>query len=330
MEARTRLARGALTAAGCAVGIAGGWLLFDEIAAGAFGTLEVLLTLASGLLAARLAARAARLTVVDYNVASVAVDGPISRDGGAGVLPGSPLGAHADEVVDLVDQADEDPSVDALLVELNTPGGDVVPSDDIRLAVERFDGPVLAYATDVCASGGYAIAVGCDEIWVRDGTIVGSIGVRLTQVNAKELADRLGVSDQTLVAGEYKDAGAALKEFTEPEREYLQGLVDDYYDEFVEQVAERRELGSDEVRATEARVYLGRDARERGLVDEVGTRDDVEDRLEALLDEPVTVEPFHPEYSLSERLRGGAVRVAYAFGSGLGSAVLDDETRLRL
>jgi len=83
----------------------------------------------------------------------------------------------------------------------------VVPSDDIRLAAERFDGPTVAYATDVCASGGYWIASGCDELWAREGSIVGSIGVIGSRVNASALAEKVGLSYERFAAGDYKDAG---------------------------------------------------------------------------------------------------------------------------
>jgi len=208
-------------------------------------------------------------------------------------------------------------------VKLNTPGGEIVPSEDIRLAAERFDGPTVAYATDVCASGGYDIASGCDELWARSGSIVGSIGVVGSRVNVSDLADELGVSYEQFTAGEFKDAGVPLKDISEDEREYLQGIVDDYYDDFVETVAEGRDMDPETVRDTEARIYLGETAADLGLVDELGTRTDVEDRIAERLDEPVSVREFQPAVGLRGRLRGGAERVAYAFGAGV-AGVFDD------
>jgi len=115
-----------------------------------------------------------------------------------------------------------------------------------------------------------------------------------------------------------------LKELDEDERQYLQGLVDDYYDQFVETVAEGREMDAESIRETEARVFLGEDAHERGLVDGIGTREDVEDRLEAQLGEPVTVAEFEPQRGLMSRVRGGAQAVAFALGAGLSSPVEGD------
>jgi protease-4 len=228
-------------------------------------------------------------------------------------------------VVDLVESADGDDAAEALLLKLNTPGGEVVPSDDIRNAARSFDGPTVAYATDTCASGGYWIASGCDELWSRDASVVGSIGVIGSSVNVSGLADRLGVEYERYAAGKYKDAGVALKETSEDERAYLQGIVDDYYEDFVERVAEGRGMDPETVRETEARVYLGEEAYELGLVDHVGTREDVEDRVGELLGEPADVREFEPSRGPLARVRGGAQAVAYAFGAGVASSVTVDD-----
>jgi len=216
-----------------------------------------------------------------------------------------------------LERADEDRGAQALLLKLNTPGGQIVPSEDIRLAAEAFDGPTIAYATDVCASGGYDIAAGCDELWAREGSIVGSIGVIGSRVNANDLADQVGLSYERFAAGKYKDAGTPLKEMTDDERAYLQGIVDDYYDQFVETVADGREMDSETLRETEARIFLGSEAAEIGLVDELGTREDVEDALEDRLGESVSVVEFEPQRGLAQKFRGGAEQVAFALGAGV-------------
>ena len=296
--------------------LAAGWAVFVEYPQTLTDLFGVVLVGVLGLVGLRAAGSVADSVFPSYNVAEVAVEGPISRDGGGGLVS-APVGASADNVVEQIERADADRGADALLVKLNTPGGEIVPSQDIRLAAERFDGPTVAYATDVCASGGYEIASGCDEFWARDGSIVGSIGVIGSRVNAAELADRLGVEYEQLTAGEYKDAGTPLKELEADEREYLQGLIDDYYDQFVAGVAEGRDLDVETIRDTEARVYLGDAALDLGLVDELGTREAVLDSLETRLDAEVTVEEFRPQRGIAGRLQGGAQRVAYAFGAGI-------------
>ncbi|MFC7155471.1 signal peptide peptidase SppA [Halomarina halobia] len=286
----------------------------------AFG---VLLAVLAGVVGVRVGQRVASRALPTYNVAEVAVEGPITRSG-RGRFPNRVRGTPADDVVEQIEAADADDNARALLLKLNTPGGEVVPSDDVRAAAAAFDGPTVAYATDTCASGGYWIASGCDELWARETTVVGSIGVIGSRVNAKEFADELGLSYERFAAGRFKDAGAALKEVTDDEREYLQGLIDDYYDHFVERVAEGRDLSPELIRDTEARVYLGERAHELGFVDALGARDDAVDRVEDLLGVDVSVATFEPKASLRERLGRGAESVAYAVGAGIASRFADD------
>jgi protease-4 len=266
-----------------------------------------------------------------YNAVEVAIEGPIAREGGR--LPSSrQRSVSADKVVEQIERANDDPNAEALIVKVNTSGGEVLPSEDIRLAAEHFDGFTIAYATDTCASGGYWIASGCDELWARKESVVGSIGVRGSKVNFKGLADKLGLEYQPINAGEYKDAGFPLKKLDEDDKEYLQEIVDKYYDTFVKRVAKGRDMDEETIRETEARIYLGIDAIEEGLIDELGTRKDVEERIAERLGVPdVVVEEFAPKQSLIGRLRSQSQNVAYAFGAGIAGAIsANEDIRLRL
>ena len=260
----------------------------------------------------------------EYNVAKVTVSGPIQRRRSRPSPLGGRTACLADEIVEQIEAADDDEAAEALLVELNTPGGAVLPSDDIRRAAADFEGPTIAYATDTCASGGYWIASGCDELWAREASLVGSIGVVGSRPNAAGLADKLGLSYEQFTAGEYKDAGVPLREIEADEREYLQGIVDGYYEQFVETVSEGRDMDPQAIRDTEARIYLGSDAMEIGLVDELGTESDVEQRIGELLDADVETQTFEPDRSIAERLGFGAERVAFAAGNGIATVVRGD------
>jgi len=283
------------------------------------GVLEVLLAVAVFVAGTALAARAAGNVFPSYDVAEVAVDDVITRDGDAGPLPFGGVGLSADDVVEGIEQADAD-------------DGEVVPSEDIRRAAAEFDGPTVAYAEDMAASGGYWIASGCDEFHAREGSVVGSIGVNGARLGRTELAEKVGLDYRQLVAGEYKDAGTPWLELDEDSEAYLQGLIDDSYDLFVETVAEARDLDPEFVRDTEARVYLGAEAGEEGLVDAVGPREEMEDRLADRLGvEEITVETFEPDEGLTEKVGAGARSVARAFGAGVASALVgDDGPRIRV
>jgi protease-4 len=317
-----RIGRIGIVVVGVLVGALAGWYVFLEESNTLADLAGALLVIGTAGVAARTAARLGGSLFPEYNVAEVAVEGPITRDGGSpGPVPTGSGGTPADDIVEQIERADEDENVSALLLKLNTPGGAVVPSDDIRLAAAEFDGPTVAYATDTCASGGYWIASGCDELWARELSVVGSIGVLGSRINAADLADRLGIDYEQFTAGRFKDAGTPLKELEDEEREYLQGLTDDFYTSFVERAADGRDLDPEEVRDTEARVYLGEAAAERGLVDELGRREDIEEKLEDELREPITVEEFEPERGIADRVGVAGTRLAYAFGAGLASVV---------
>ncbi len=332
-SAGDRVARLGIAAVAAVVAGVVGWLLFVAVPGDLAGLFGVLLTLGAVVAGVRAASGFADRAFPTHNVATVSVAGPITRDGGQPGPLGAAQGPPADEVVEQIEAADDDDAVDALVLELNTPGGEIVPSDDIRSAAASFDGPTLAHALDTCASGGYWIASGCDELWARESSLVGSIGVIGSRPNAADLADRLGVSYERYAAGKYKDAGNPLKEPTADDRAYLQGLIDEFYDDFVERVAAGRGMDAETVRETEARVFVGRDAHDRGLVDELGDRDAVLDRVEELLGVEPSVREFEPERGVAERLRGGASAVAYAAGAGVAGAVTpteDGDLNLRL
>ena len=323
----TALGRGAIALVGVLVAATAAYVLFVAVPTTGVELAGILLVIVTAMLGLKIANAIADRAFPGYNVAEVAIEGPISRNGGRR-FPRGPGTTSTDEIVDQIETADADSSVEGLLVRLNTPGGEVVPSDDIRRTVVEFDGPAVAYATDVCGSGGYWIASGCDELFAREASLVGSIGVIGSRVTVADLADRIGISYERLAAGEYKDAGMPLREMKEDERAYLQGLIDDFYRQFVERVAEGRELSEEEIRATEARVYLGEEALDLGLVDAIGTREDAEDRLAELLDAEPVVEEFEPERGLADRLGGASQSVAYAFGAGIAGVFGDSDREI--
>ena len=259
-----------------------GWVLFvlfPDSTAELLGVILVVLAVVVGL---RIGGNVAGSLLPGYNVAEVAVEGPITRDVG-GFPPGAPGTPGADDIVDLIERADEDGSAEALLLRLDTPGGTVVPSDDIRLAAERFDGPTVAYTRDICASGGYWIASGCDELWAREGSIVGSIGVRGSRVTASELLEKAGLEYERLAAGEYKEAGTPFADLEEDERAYLQGLVDDYYEQFLETTAEGRDMNEEHLRLRLPQGFLVHVATVRGGLEEL---------LVVVVDEALQVGPL--------------------------------------
>lgn len=173
----------------------------------------------------------------------------------------------------------EDNHVKAIVIEINSPGGVVGPSQEIFEEIRRvrteLKKPVVAVSTGLMASGAYYAAVAADKIIVQPGTLVGSIGVIMQFTNLEKLYDWAKVSRFSITTGRFKDSGAEYREMREDERQVFQTMVDDVLEQFVDAVATGRNIKVEEARkVADGRVFTGRQALELGLVDEIGTRED--------------------------------------------------------
>ncbi len=203
----------------------------------------------------------------------------------------------------------ENPSVKAIVIRIDSPGGGVVPSQEIYDAVKRVrsknNKAVIASMGSVAASGGYYIAAATDRIVANPGTLTGSIGVIMETANVEGLLQKIGVEGVVIKSGKYKDVGSPLRKMSADERGLLQAVMDDVHKQFIEAVAEGRSL---ELRAAQAladgRIFTGRQAKEAKLVDELG---DLEDAIQLAAEvvgiegEPKVVEPRR-RFSLREIL----------------------------
>jgi len=192
-------------------------------------------------------------------------------------------------VAETLDRAREDSEIRALLLRIDSPGGTVTATDQIHAEILRFkresEVPVAAQLQSMATSGGYYIAMAADSVQAHPTTLTGSIGVVYTSVNFAGLMEKLGVEDQTITAGDQKDAGSLLRRLRPEERAQLQSVVDDLHARFRMIVMEGRpELAADRVRQlADGRVFSAPQALENGLVDRVGTLREavraLEDRL---------------------------------------------------
>ena len=211
-------------------------------------------------------------------------------------------GMTPENVLDQLGQAQDDESVKAIVLRVDSPGGTVAASQEIMTAIRRVaeDKPVITSVGDLCASGAYMVASQTDEIIASPGSTIGSIGVIMQIPNAEELLDKVGVQFTTLTAGEYKDAGSLYRSLTETETAMLDEQLALIQDQFIADVAEGREMTEDEVRALATGwAWLGSEALELGLIDTIGNYDDAIDRaaeLGGIDGEPsiVTYEPTDP------------------------------------
>jgi protease-4 len=239
-------------------------------------------------------------------------------------------GARTADWIELVRRLRESRRVPAVVLDIDSPGGSATASDDMFLALERLAAqkPLVAAIRGTGASGSYLAALAAHRIVAQPHAIVGSIGVISAGPRLPRLLDRLGVSVTENRAGRLKGMGAPWREETDEERAKEQAIVDAFYDAFVDRVARSRHLDEERVRElATGEVWLGEQARELGLVDEIG---DLE-RAVALAAEAAGV----PARSAPVRLRRPLLeRLAGRFGVSLAAAVADEiearlESRLR-
>lgn len=183
--------------------------------------------------------------------------------------------ASAQEIVDHIRQATEDPDIRALLLVVNSPGGSVVASDEIYHALTQVEVPIVVSMGELAASGGYYVSAAADWIVANPNTLTGSIGVISQFPSATGLLEKLGVDFVVITSGPRKDFGSPYREMTREERRYWQTIVDEVYEDFVGIVAEGRGLTLEEVQGlADGSVYTGRQALRLGLVDQLGYQQD--------------------------------------------------------
>ncbi|MBN1866441.1 signal peptide peptidase SppA [Candidatus Sumerlaeota bacterium] len=238
--------------------------------------------------------------------------------------------------LDVIDYYARKKGIQAVLVRIDSPGGGVGASQEIYEAILRLrdDGKsVVVSMGSMAASGGYYVACAADEVFTNPGTLTGSIGVIIGIPNFKKIADKIGFEYQVVKSGKFKDIASTTRPLTDEERELMQGLIDDVYNQFLEAILENRTpqiekalaaLDNDELtsltggsvpRSAEAflraiadgRILTGRQAVRYGLVDYEGTQQEALDRVAELagLEEPELYE-YKPRRPLSELFEAGA------------------------
>ena len=196
-------------------------------------------------------------------------------------------------------QYSENPLVKAIVLRIDSPGGGVVPSQEIHDAVKRVKNKsnkaVIASMGTVAASGGYYIAAATDRIIANPGTLTGSIGVIMEMANFEGLMKKVGVAGVVIKSGRFKDVGSPLRKMSDEERKLLQSVMDDVHHQFIQAVADGRSLEVSDVEPlADGRIYTGRQAKEARLVDELGDLDDaihIAADIAGMEGEPKVVEP---------------------------------------
>jgi protease-4 len=218
------------------------------------------------------------------------------------------------EVIEQLEKHRTNPSVKAIVLRINSPGGGVAASQEIHeelMKVRRVNQkPVVVSLGSVGASGGYYIASAADVIVANPGSITGSIGVLIQVPNIAGLMQKVGIKAEVVKSGPHKDLASPTREMTDAERQILQRLLNDVHDQFIDIVSKGRRLDRKKVEAlADGRIFSGREAMSLGLVDQLGNLQDAIDKaanLAGIPGKPGVVQERKRRFLLLDLLnRGG-------------------------
>jgi protease-4 len=194
----------------------------------------------------------------------------MSGESSISLFGGETLGS--DTIVKALRQARDDESVAAIVLRVDSPGGSALASDLIWREIAQIEKPIIASMGDVAASGGYYISMGCDRIFAEPGTLTGSIGVVGGKIALGGLYEKLGLKTDVISRGRNSGLLSGEDRFTDSEREVWKRQLEETYRQFTTKAAEGRNMELDRLETLAGgRVWTGRQARENGLVDELGT-----------------------------------------------------------
>jgi protease-4 len=243
----------------------------------------------------------------DEKIAIITMRGLISSS-----LPGNVGETMVDDMRLALQQAREDDNVRAVILEIDSPGGEVTASDMIYnwVVKTRQKKPVVVYMDSLAASGGYYVACGGKFLMANETTITGSIGVIIQTLNYEQLFNKVGLASVTFKSGKFKDMLNGARQMTPEERDYVQSFVMKTYEKFLGIVAAERNLPADGLRNSiaDGRILSGKDALENKLIDGVGQMEDAFAKAKELgRAQGATVVKYGPPFTLSRFFR--------AFGS---------------
>ena len=215
------------------------------------------------------------------------------------------------DVVETLHRYRDDGNIEAVVIRVNSPGGAIVPSQEIHDEIiafrEESGKPVIASMGGVAASGGYYVAAACDRILAGRGTVTGSIGVITEWMNVEGVLDWARIEPITIKSGEMKDIGTPYRDITAEEREFYEKFVLSLLDQFVADVSRDRDLPEERVRAlADGRIFTGEQAKQHKLIDDLGNIWDAIDAAAemARINDPNVIYPHPWEPGLFDYLFG--------------------------
>ena len=261
------------------------------------------------------------------NVAVIPLSGIITSVGAGGFIPDKEV--ISSKIVDLIKDAEKNNAIKAIIFEINSPGGSPVATAEIAQAIQNAKKPTVAVIREVGASGGYWVATAAKEIWANPLSITGSIGVTGSHLEYAGLIQDYNVTYRRLVAGKYKDIGTPWREMKDEELQLLQAVLDKLHGAFIDTVARNRNLPRENVEELATGfVFLGEEAKQKGLVDELGTMDDAIASLEKKLNITAELVTYKERKGFFEMLGEVSSKNFYSIGTGIGNAFITQNNPL--
>jgi len=257
------------------------------------------------------------------NVAMIKVEGPIM------VSSDSPFSeqASSSDIIGFIEDADNNPAINAIIIDVNSPGGSAVASDEIASAIRKANKTTVSVIREVGASGGYWVASAADHVIANRMSVTGSIGVLGSYLEFSGFLDRYNVTYQRLVSGKYKDIGTPLKELTGEERSLIQDVLDEIHEDFILAVSENRNLNPEDVRKiADGMLFTGKRAKDLGLVDELGGIEEAKLYLNRTLNITPLIREYEKEPTFMELLFQAISEQSFSVGQGIGAMLSEKKT----
>jgi len=231
------------------------------------------------------------------------------------------------EVIQQLKRYEDSNNVRAILLNIDSPGGGVAVSqelyEEVKKLREKKQKTIVAYMSSTGASGAYYVACAANKIIANPGTVVGSIGVIAEWMNYGDLLEWAKLKEIVFKSGEFKDTGSGSRPLTDREKAYFQSMIDDMYVQFVEAVASGRHMEIQDVRSlADGRVFTGRDAKEKKLIDEIGNFQDAVDltaKLAGISGKPHLIQVGRQRVTLLDVLTSDLSRIMPFQGKALKS-----------
>src|SRR3989338_2886737 len=256
------------------------------------------------------------------NVALIPIEGVIVATDPNGLFETVTTSTDA---IELIEKADKNSNIKAIILQINSPGGSAVASEEIAEAVKKTNKTTVAWIREVGASGAYWIASSTDHIVASRISITGSIGVISSYLEFSGFLEKYGIGYERLVTGDSKDVGTPFRKLTTKETEKIQERLDRLHNIFINEVAENRQLSIDKVKKlADGDVLLGEEALEAGLVDQLGDKVVLESYLKSEYDiEDITYSTYQKETSFFELISGMTSQWSFKMGEGIGAIFLE-------